>query len=210
MNTALTKIIKRRAEIAALAIGKASRFPKPDGFGTTDLANIFGVDEITIKRDLNFLRSIGVDIHSVRNRGILIDQPPADSVVRELFLEYVALSAEEVNFKASALTLAGFGQLDKVLCFVLLCYCIENHMMADIKYADDDSSATLLRVCPYYLYSENDEIILAAAKYGKLDRLQLKKIKSVSPKEFKYDTEMHRLKPCVTLFKQNELSYSHN
>jgi predicted DNA-binding transcriptional regulator YafY len=210
MNPTLTKIIKRRAEIAALAIGKTSRFPRPDRFGTADLANIFGVDEITIKRDLNFLRSIGVDIHSVRNRGILIDQPPADSVVRELFLEYVALSAEEVSFKASALTLAVFGQMDKVLCFILLCYCIENHLMADIRYAENDSSASLLRVCPYCLYSENDGIILAAAKYGKPDRLQLKKIKSVSPTEFKFETEMHRLKTCATLFKHNELSYSHN
>jgi len=204
--------IRRLAEIVALVIGKPDNFAGKLRLDVPELACIFGVDEITIKRDLNCLRALGVDIHSVRNKGILIDQPPADSVLRKIFLEYIALSTEEVNLKASALALAGFGQMDKVVCFISLCYCIENHRMADILCRDHESGERLFRVCPYSISCRAGEMILLASKYGMLDRIPIQNINCVQPTDFGFDPipEHFQLLKFKTLSIKNELSYSHN
>ena len=78
--------LKRQIEILGLCA--ASLEPvKP-----VDLAVLFDCEELTVKRDLNELRSYGVDIHSVPKRGICLERPIDQARTAEMITQYVSLS----------------------------------------------------------------------------------------------------------------------
>ena len=61
--------IKRQIEILGLAIENTS------GTRDIDLAEMFGRDIPTIKRDMQDLRKIGIAVHSQRKGGVCLAQP---------------------------------------------------------------------------------------------------------------------------------------
>ncbi len=58
---------KRQIEILGICIGKNYQ-----SMTIGEIAGIFGVEELTIKRDMNDLRSSGIAIHSLKGKGVEI------------------------------------------------------------------------------------------------------------------------------------------
>lgn len=75
--------IKRQIEILGLVLNSNSKFD------TFDLAEIFNCDEITIKRDLSELRKNGVDIHSRKNKGVVVESNVSLHKIKDFILQYL-------------------------------------------------------------------------------------------------------------------------
>jgi len=74
--------IKRQIEI----VGAVLEFPNK--YDVYDLSEMFNVSEVTIKRDLRELRSLGIDIHSGRKNGISVTSPLREDLIRNLIIQY--------------------------------------------------------------------------------------------------------------------------
>ena len=61
-----------------------------DHLKDADFAAIFERDILTIKRDLQELRSNGVDIHSEKKRGTFLANAIEPSMIRELITQFLA------------------------------------------------------------------------------------------------------------------------
>jgi len=78
--------IKRQIEIVGLVL------EDPNKYDVYDLSVIFNVSEVTIKRDLQELRSLGIDIHSTRKKGICITSPLREDIIKNLSIQYFAVA----------------------------------------------------------------------------------------------------------------------
>ncbi len=98
------KKIKRQLEIMGHAISTKQIFT------TFDLAAKFGVEELTIKRDLSEIRSQGIDIHSSKKNGIKILSQISSGKLKEYILEYISFSySESFHDKATSLLIKKHG-----------------------------------------------------------------------------------------------------
>lgn len=98
------KKIKRQLEIIGNAISSKN------SYSTFDLSDKFGVEELTIKRDLREIRSQGIDIHSSKKKGISILSKISEGKLKELILEYVSFSySESFHDKATSLLIKKHG-----------------------------------------------------------------------------------------------------
>src|SRR5437870_7582734 len=94
---------------------------------TFDLAEMFEVEELTIKRDLQELRAWGIPIHSEKRYGVSIYGVLNERKLRELIQQYSAItSAESVVEKSTSLLVKRLGE--KALANIItLQMCIERH-----------------------------------------------------------------------------------
>ena len=96
---------KRQIEILGLCLAK-----NYEGMTLSDFAELFGVEELTIKRDLNDLRSAGLMIHSAKGKGVIVDKKPSSEKIRELIKQYSALIASgSFVEKSTSLLVERFG-----------------------------------------------------------------------------------------------------
>lgn len=90
--------IKRQIEILGLCMDHDAPVK------TVDLAEMFGCEELTVKRDLQDLRSYGIDIHSVPRKGVRLAAPPDAGKLKALVIQYLGLCNSEHTFdRATAL-----------------------------------------------------------------------------------------------------------
>lgn len=73
--------LKRQIEILGLILNSK--------FDTFDLAEIFKCDEVTIKRDLSELRKNGIDIHSRKHKGVILENNLPVNKIKEFILQYL-------------------------------------------------------------------------------------------------------------------------
>jgi predicted DNA-binding transcriptional regulator YafY len=121
---------KRQIEILGLCL--SDQVSKP--LKTFDLAALFNVEELTIKRDLLDLRSYGIDIHSHKKSGISIDTPLSREKISDIILHYWSLSQSHFTMDRSTNLLIeklGYTALSNL---VLLQRCIDNNEMAKVDY----------------------------------------------------------------------------
>ncbi|MFZ4590881.1 MAG: WYL domain-containing protein [Ignavibacteria bacterium] len=79
--------LKRQIEILALFYTKPDR----EKYYVSDLAYKYSMSEVSILRDLKDLRAMGIDIHSVQNRGVEISGNISSELLSGLIVKYLAL-----------------------------------------------------------------------------------------------------------------------
>lgn len=79
----IRKKIKRQTELVGLVLSE-------EKVSIPDAADHFNCDQITIKRDLSELRSMGIDIHSSGKKGIVIENSLSKTQTQELLFSYVS------------------------------------------------------------------------------------------------------------------------
>jgi predicted DNA-binding transcriptional regulator YafY len=102
MTPFLTRM-KRQAEILAMALHH------DDPHTVQELAEWYRCEPLTIKRDLSDIRSLGVDIHSVRNRGVVVERTVPAQILREMFTQYAAISGAPSADRATTLLIKKQG-----------------------------------------------------------------------------------------------------
>lgn len=163
--------IKRQIEI----VGKA--LSSNDKFTVMDLAVEYDVEELTIKRDLAELRSRGIDIHSLKKRGIKILNPIRKEILKEFILEYIGFSySEDYPDKSTTILIQKLG--DKALTLITqLQKPIDKNLVTIIDY---QSTATTLKknvyINPLKIFQSQGEWRLLAVNQNLIKQYYISKI----------------------------------
>jgi len=163
--------IKRQIEI----VGKA--LSSNDKFTVMDLAVEYDVEELTIKRDLAELRSRGIDIHSLKKRGIKILNPIRKEILKEFILEYIGFSySEDYPDKSTTILIQKLG--DKALTLITqLQKAIDKNLVTIIDY---QSTATTLKknvyINPLKIFQSQGEWRLLAVNQNLIKQYYISKI----------------------------------
>lgn len=121
---------KRQIEILGLCLSREIKKP----LKTFDLAGLFNVEELTIKRDLLYLRSYGIDIHSYKKDGVKINGTLTKKKVADLIFHYCSLNHDNQSFdRTTSLVVEKLGE-NALANMVLLQMCIDNSEAALIDY----------------------------------------------------------------------------
>jgi predicted DNA-binding transcriptional regulator YafY len=176
--------LKRQLEIVGICISQNY----PGNLNTFDLADMFGVEELTIKRDLNDLRGEGIDIHSVRGKGICLSSNLSEEKLRELIQQYTALSISyEAVDKSTGLMVHRIGE--KALAnLVILEMCIESHTRALIDYEKESEGVDFRReVSPHRIFQRDNYWRVLAVENGILKQFHLNKIIDARATNYKFE-----------------------
>jgi predicted DNA-binding transcriptional regulator YafY len=165
--------LKRQIEILGLCLSQNHPLP----FSTFDLADMFHVEELTIKRDLQDLRSFGIDIHSEKKWGICISGTLENNRLMELIHQYSALSlSDEITDKSTSLMVSKLGE--KALAnMTTLQVCIEQHRVAIIDYEKEILELDFGReIKPVLIFQRDNYWRVLASNEDKLKQFHLNKI----------------------------------
>jgi predicted DNA-binding transcriptional regulator YafY len=174
MNNLQLKI-KRQIEIIGVSIcpGKTVHHSIPE------LADMFGVDEVTIKRDLKDLRFMGVPVSSYKGRGVMIRSGLNDEMTREFLLQYVGLCYSKNIFDKSTSLLIEKHKYDAVGNFVQLQICIEKTTSATIEYHNHDYEYERRVIKPLLIFHSEGSWRLLTQDGNSVKQFHLDKITKV-------------------------------
>jgi predicted DNA-binding transcriptional regulator YafY len=167
---------KRQIEILGIAIKNT------ESLGTNELARMYGVERLTIKRDLQELRSHGIDIHSEGKTGVKLSRKIDASRTQRIVSSYLALSGVGTSVdKASVLLIKKLG-IDSLSTAVTLQRCIENTEKARIGYESERRQELLdFIVDPLQIFQADAIWRLLAVHQGKVKQFLMTKILSATP-----------------------------
>ncbi len=167
---------KRQIEILGIAIRNT------ESLGTDDLTRVYGVERLTIKRDLQELRSHGIDIHSEGKRGIRLSGKIDITRLRRIVSSYLALCGVGTSIdKASQLLTKKLG-IESLNTAVTLQICIEDTVKAKISYESEQrNEPSVFTVEPLQIFQAGELWRLLAVHDGVIKQFLLTKILYVHP-----------------------------
>lgn len=144
---------------------------------SADLAYIFGVEELTIMRDLQQLRSIGIDIHSTKKDGVCINKKLPEPKLLELISQYSSLSQSPAFADKSTKLLVNRLGEKSLANFVILQMAAEKNLIAAIDYEKDNGMLDFGRViCPVLVFQSDNYWRVLTCSEGKFKQFHLNKI----------------------------------
>lgn len=190
--------IKRQTEI----LGKALSFPSK--YQIYDLAEIYNVDTLTIKRDLQDLRSFGIDIHSNGKKGITVYNKISEETLKTIIHQYISIAINHHTFdQATNLFLNKLGERS-VTILTQLQYYIENNFQIKISYNKPEEKKIEERIIePYKIFQAEKNWRLLANHNGTLKQFLLNNIIEIhqTDKKFKPISEKQIEEVFKTSFK---------
>lgn len=173
--------IKRQIEIVGLALDRNTIVR------IGDLAEMYGCDDLTIKRDLQSLRSFGIDIHSGKKDGVTIIAPVSDKTMKQLVSQYLGIcNASAAIDRATSLLVT--KRKERSLHYVVtLRKSIENGTNAVISYEKESHDIEEGReISPLMIFSGDGYWRVLAVHDGKVKQYILNKILSIQPTSRKF------------------------
>jgi predicted DNA-binding transcriptional regulator YafY len=165
---------KRQIEILGLVLSGS--------YSSFDLAALFNVEELTIKRDLNELRSYGIDIHSRKNEGVIISSPIPKEKLLTTISFYLNICRGEVNIDKSINLLIDKFNLKILSNIVLLQRCIEGAECAVIDYNKSGEAVEKDKVIePLFIFQNDGYWRLVINGEENVKQLLIDKILTVTP-----------------------------
>jgi predicted DNA-binding transcriptional regulator YafY len=167
--------LKRQIEILGVILSQNYRSLK-----TFDLAEMFGVEELTIKRDLKELRSAGIDIHSEKRRGVSVSRKIDDITLKEFIGYYHALCyAGSLPVRATSLLLRKLDEKG-LANIITLQLCIEHNRVALIDYEIESGGIDFRRrISPMFIFESMNYWRVLAKSDGIIKQFHLNKIVEV-------------------------------
>lgn len=163
--------IKRQIEILGLAIGNTT------GLRDVDLAEIFGRDVPTIKRDMKELRTHGIDVHSQRKGGIRLGHAIDPRLLREAILQYLGICASTHAVDRAIGLLVKKHREQALSRIVTLQRCIESSTIARIDYEKEaDEIERGREISPLLLFNSEGSWRVLALNEGKMKQFHLIKM----------------------------------
>ncbi|MCC7159283.1 MAG: WYL domain-containing protein [Ignavibacteria bacterium] len=158
--------IKLKRQVEILGIILSQNFS--DIIRTTDLASIFKVEDLTIMRDLQQLRSCGIGIHSTKNHGICLDKQIDKDVLKGLIHQYSLLCfSNEFVEKSTTLLVKRLGE-KSLANLVTIQMCIENKNTVLIDYEKENGTVEFGREVNPLLIFQKENYWRVLALSGKL------------------------------------------
>ena len=154
----------------------------------SELAYIFNIEEISIMRDLQQLRTIGINIHSTKKNGVCINKRIDENKILELIQQYSALcSSSAFVDKSTNLLVNRLGE--KALAnFVILQIACEKNNTVTIDYEKDNGMLDFGREVNPVLVFQRDNYwrVLTYSNQG-FKQFHLNKILEVRQTEKKFE-----------------------
>ncbi len=169
--------IKRQIEIISICLNKDTS----ERLKVEDLADMFEVESVTIKRDLKDLRELAINIHSVARKGVSLEQEPSDQMLKQLILHYTAMHySEQTVDRATTLLITAAGK--KSLEYITtLQRCIDNSVGAKIHYRKNDASVNFYTVQPLLIFQNDSSWRLLTQSKKNFLQFHISQILSVEP-----------------------------
>ena len=180
---------KRQIEILGLCLSDQT----PGPVRTFDLADYFHVEELTIKRDLQDLRSYGIDIHSQKKNGVCVNPDIPREKLVDIILHYIGLNHNDYALdKSTSLLVEKMGPA-ALSCLVTLQLCIDNGVRARISYNKMGSEIESdKQIEPVLIYQRDGSWRVLAGSKGQIKQYLVDKIISVHSTETRFDkSEYH-------------------
>lgn len=138
----------------------------PGKFGESGLSEIFGVSVQSIRRYAKYIREMGIDIHSVKNKYVIHKKITAD-ILNELITTYLALNSSDKIRNISLIQKKfsiGKKNIDRTLSvFVNLVKSINKRSIIEIEYEKDIHGQNVKKeITPVSLMRTGRTFVLAA------------------------------------------------
>lgn len=164
---------KRQIEIVGICLSENAQKP----IRTFDLATLFNVEELTIKRDLNELRSYGIDIHSTKKGGIIVNSQFSQQQLVDLILDYTSLNHNDYALDKSTSLLVEKLGTNALSLIVELQLCIDREEVVIIDYNKIGTTVEINKELEPLLIFQNDgSWRLLAVNEGKMKQFLVDKI----------------------------------
>lgn len=178
--------IKRQTEILGLVLAN------PGKYQIYDFEDLYGVNDLTIKRDLQELRSLGIDIHSEGKKGINVYSKIPNEVLRGIIPQYIGIAVNQSSYdQATNLIISKLGP-KSISTLTQLQICIDQNYLAKLTYQKPEEKITDERIVePYCIFQGEKNWRLLANHNGTVKQFLLNNIKSVEQlnKKFKPVTQ---------------------
>ncbi|NLT49558.1 MAG: transcriptional regulator [Ignavibacteria bacterium] len=173
MKNIKDKII-RQAEILGMAANKTSFFT------VKYFADLFNVDELTIKRDLKELRETGISIHSIRNKGIVIFNQVDENIIKSLIIQYMGVALSKNSYDQAVNSLIKLHGVNAVYIIACLRKGIEEKRKIIVGYNKPEADRSEKRTIePCCLFQNEKNWRLLAKHNGMMKQFLLDRITSV-------------------------------
>lgn len=178
--------IKRQTEILGLVLAN------PGKYQIYDFEELYGVNDLTIKRDLQELRSLGIDIHSEGKKGINVYSKIPNEVLKGIIPQYIGIAVNQSSYdQATNLIISKLGPRS-ISTLTQLQICIDQNYMVKLTYQKPEEKLTDERIVePYCIFQGEKNWRLLANHNGTVKQFLLNNIKSVEKlnKKFKPVTQ---------------------
>lgn len=165
--------IKRQIELLGLVIAEPCRYK------ILDLELYFNCTQITVKRDLRELRSLGIDIHSLPHKGIRVDGEIRHAILMDLLAQYVITSGIDTFYQRSLHFFIEKHKNRSIPNFTRIQTSIENNLEIEIEYYKRETFSENKVVSPLLIFLNENEWRLLVSSDGKIKQFLLSKIHSV-------------------------------
>jgi predicted DNA-binding transcriptional regulator YafY len=176
--------IKRQIELLGLVIAEPCRYK------VLDLELYFNCTQITVKRDLRELRSLGIDIHSLPRKGIRVDGEIRHEIIMDLLAQYVITSGIDTFYQRSLHFFTEKYKNRSIPNFTKIQTSIEDNLEIEIEYYKREGISEHKVVDPLLIFLNENEWRLLAFSEGKVKQYLLSKIHSVKVLEKSYPEEL--------------------
>jgi predicted DNA-binding transcriptional regulator YafY len=173
--------IKRQIEILGIAVDN------PEAWKPVDLSVLYGCEELTIKRDLQELRSYGFDLHSEKKRGVRLGQPLDAKQIKELLVQYIGLSNSDYTIDRATTLMVKKLREKSLSNVVSLQRCIDQNLVASIDYQKEaDELERDREIHPLLIFQSDGYWRVLAVNEGKIKQYHLIKIVAIRPSRRKF------------------------
>ncbi len=167
---------KRQIEILGLCLSDHAAKP----LKTLDLAEYFNVEDLTIKRDLQVLRSYGIDIHSHKKVGVHLSSKLSKEKIVDIILHYAGLNHNEYALDKSATLLVEKLGIAALSNLVKLQMCIDKSEAALVDYNKIGKKVDKERLVePLLIFQSEGSWRIIVVSGGNIRQLLFDKILSV-------------------------------
>ncbi len=167
--------LKRKFEIFAFCLSNSRDIIHK----VSDLAEMFNVEPLTIKRDLQTLRFEGIDIHSSPARGVYVQIMPSTEIIQSMMLQYLGICyPHNLYDKATSLLIQKF-ELSALSLVVSLQHCIDERLIARIKYNSYDDETEERDILPLMIFHSDKSWRILSQDKDSVKQFHIERISSI-------------------------------
>ncbi len=173
--------IKRQIEIVGLCIDNK------EGLKPVDLAEMYDCEELTIKRDLQELRSYGIPVHSTKGKGIGLDRRLDAAQIKQLIVQYIGIANSQNAYDRATNLIVKKLKDRSLYIIVTLQRCIERRTAVLIDYVkESDEEERGKEIWPLQIFQSDGYWRVLAMNEGKIKQYHVTKLNQVHETEKKF------------------------
>lgn len=173
--------IKRQTEILGLVLAY------PGKYQFFDFEEMFNVNDLTIKRDLQELRSFGIDVHSEGKKGVKVNSAISIDSLKTLITQYIGIAVNQSSYDYSTNLLINKLKQNSISIITQLQMCIENNNLCRIVYQKAEENKNEERIVePYIIFQSDKNWRLLASHQGVVKQFMLDRIIEIETLQKKF------------------------